>query len=108
MTKTLECHPQKRFRTGLPSLITDWGGYASFPVPGVSCQLVPISMNERGLFIASKNIPELIEKELLRQPTTQERRKAGKEFAKYFGIKSVAKTLDIQLRESSFQPCKGL
>jgi len=41
--------PAEALATGLPALLSDWGGYSSFAVPGTSVHLTPVSLSRRGL-----------------------------------------------------------
>lgn len=48
--------PAEALATGLPSLLTDWGGYSSFVGNDWDCQLVPVSITELGLEIGTAQI----------------------------------------------------
>jgi glycosyltransferase involved in cell wall biosynthesis len=40
--------PAEALACGLPSVLTDWGGYGSFPGHGWDCRLVPVEISEFG------------------------------------------------------------
>ena len=40
--RTLECHRLRPFCSGMPLILSDWGGYPSFCLPDTPCSLVKV------------------------------------------------------------------
>lgn len=92
--------PAEALVSGLPCLLTDWGGYSSFAVPDTNCQLLPVSISDRGLFI-DYDMVEKKWREILNERASPGRRIAsGKAFAEKFSVASVAERIKTILSET--------
>ncbi len=104
--------PAEALSSGLPSILTDWGGYASFRGAGIPCQLVPVHLGKRGLDIDAGELAAKLKNGLeqarpAKRPTARERIQAGLKFEKGFGIAAVANELKTQLAADSFKASAG-
>lgn len=99
--------PAEAFSSGLPAVLNDWGGYASFKTEGVPCELVPIHLGKRGLEMDSMVLEHLLDEGLKRRNTTEERLRIGEAFAAKFGIAAVARKLQSELSPANYHVVKG-
>ncbi|MDR3607750.1 MAG: glycosyltransferase family 4 protein [Oligoflexia bacterium] len=86
---------------GLPSVVTDWGGYASF-----GCRLVPVTPHEEGILVSSSAYQNHL-LPLLAEPLSDEARKSdGERFLKNFSIDCVAARIPGLLAQET-SPFRG-
>jgi glycosyltransferase involved in cell wall biosynthesis len=95
--------PAEALSSGLPVILTDWGGYGAFKIGSLPCELVPVHMLTRGLALDGAVLKSLMKEGIRKRFSFNDRRRFGLEFEKNFGIKAVAKKLDGLLRPESFQ-----
>lgn len=83
--------PAEALACGLPSLLTDWGGYSSF-VPAAStkwkCKLAPVKISEYGLEIKTSSLKEFFEVHKQTYVSSSDRERWSSEFSKDFSIKN--------------------
>jgi len=99
--------PAEAFSSGLPGILNDWGGYASFKSDGVPCELVPVSLSKRGLELDSVVLKSLLDAGIKKRHGIEERLRVGEEFAKKFGIAAVAEKMKPQLLAQSYEAIQG-
>lgn len=96
--------PAEALSTGLPAVLSDWGGYAAFDVPGVSCSRVSVgaSSGVDGLSLSSKEIQSGLRSAIEASFETGVREERARAFAVHFSIAAVAARLNgVMNREAS-------
>jgi glycosyltransferase involved in cell wall biosynthesis len=66
--------PAEALCCGLPSVLTDWGGYASFKRDEKSCYLVPVRLGSQGPEIATDHLTRGILEHMARKETSADRK----------------------------------
>ncbi len=86
--------PAEALATGLPSLLTDWGGYSSFADSQEwDCQLVPVSLSEFGFEIDMHFFRSELERMTKNILDLNSRQRRSEAFLSKFSIKSNISTL---------------
>lgn len=98
--------PAEALACGLPSLLTDWGGYSSFISSKWLCHLIPVKITEHGQEIRTKSIPEFYEKISLSVFTDAERKKRADLFLDTFSISSSVDQL-VSILQTPLSPFRG-
>ncbi len=96
--------PAEALACGLPSVLTDWGGYGSFPGKGWDCRLVPVEISEFGHKINLRKLRDDITEIISSETTDEQRLSFSKAFAAEFSIRSSS----TKLREILSQPFSPL
>jgi glycosyltransferase involved in cell wall biosynthesis len=82
--------PAEALCCGIPAVLTDWGGYASFSQEG-SCSLLPVKIRRTGLQVSMEDFHEKLGRFLIKYDGTQPGRKERSEQARgRFGIDAVS------------------
>ena len=89
--------PAEALSTGLPCLLTDWGGYSSFVVTGACTQLISVNLTDRGLAMDHAQLRAKWREILKLDSVAQDRLRAGNAFACAFSIANVAEQLKAKL-----------
>lgn len=95
--------------TGLPALITDWGGYSSFAKSGLPCRLVPVGLHDHGILLSSRAFQENLQSLLPTEPALRRgetRPRIGRAFCSHFSVESAATQIRNALRAEP-QPFAG-
>lgn len=82
--------PAEALSSGLPAVLTEWGGYASFKGENVPSSFVPVRLDVRGLNLDSQTVGRLVDEALNLKVN---RKAVGLAFAKIFGIEGVSRRL---------------
>lgn len=82
--------PAEALVSGLPALLSDWGGYSSFEGAGYHVSLVPVHLTERGLALDYDTLRPLWREILRREPGTEGREAAAEAFARRYSVPAVA------------------
>ncbi|MBC7538031.1 MAG: glycosyltransferase family 4 protein [Bacteriovorax sp.] len=98
--------PAEALACGLPTLLTDWGGYSSFASKNWRCQLMPVSITEFGLQIKTSAIKEFLNTYLECYINDTDRKRWSNEFLSQFSIKENGLKLESIL-STSFRVFKG-
>lgn len=95
--------PAEAIACGLPSLLTDWGGYSSFASSKWRCKLAPVKITEYGLQIKTSTIKELLDEHKESYITGKDRERWAKAFSDEFSIEScvnkLKKILEVPARK---------
>ncbi|MDD4973882.1 MAG: glycosyltransferase family 4 protein [Bacteriovorax sp.] len=86
--------PAEAMACGLPTLLTDWGGYSSFASKAWRCQLIPVKITEFGLQIKTTAISEFYEALNESYINDIDRERWSKEFLNAFSIKNTVSKLE--------------
>lgn len=81
--------PAEALATGLPSMLTDWGGYSSFVSPQKEwvCSLVPVAITDFGLELETGVLRKTVIKAIEEKELDQSQRKNySQSFHKHFSI----------------------
>lgn len=78
--------PAEAMATGLPSLLTDWGGYSSFASTSWRCKLIPVAISEFGLQIKTSAIRDFFEGFVESYINDNDRKRWSEAFIKNFSI----------------------
>ncbi len=94
--------PAESLATGLPTMLTDWGGYSSFASNNEwSCGLVPVQITEYGLELETSQIDSAVKQAMLNQNQLLADRKSRSEsFLNKFSINSNVIVLDSILKKN--------
>jgi glycosyltransferase involved in cell wall biosynthesis len=98
--------PAEALATGLPALLTDWGGYSSFTSPAWNCRLVPVEITSFGHKLETSVIEEFYNSVCDMNVTDHDRKKRANEFIKEFSINGSSHKLRSILN-SEIKPFKG-
>lgn len=91
--------PAEALATGLPSLLTDWGGYSSFADEGDwDCKLVPVQISEFGLEIDCSQIGIEISRIISAGMNDKRRSEYSECFHRKFSIESNVSALENILK----------
>jgi glycosyltransferase involved in cell wall biosynthesis len=99
--------PAEALSSGLPSILTDWGGYASFSAPGLPCELVPVQIGKRGVEIDAKYFSRVLANGLTNRSSPKKRSQDGSEFENRFGLSAIAGILSTLYEADSFRKMTG-
>lgn len=91
--------PAEALACGLPTLLTDWGGYSSFASKTWRCQLVPVSITEFGLKIKTSAILEFFKTYLDSYITDKDRKRWSDEFLGQFSIEKNSERLETIIKD---------
>lgn len=73
--------------TGIPSIITNWGGYADFDVDQPNLKYLPVKLSDDGITVSYDDLPEFISYfHKMRRSFTGERQYIGKCYQDRFSI----------------------
>ncbi|MCM2277012.1 MAG: glycosyltransferase family 4 protein [Oligoflexia bacterium] len=89
--------PGEALATGLPAILSDWGGYPGFARPEVPCETVPVTLETEGLSLRSADIQAALRNALDQDVATSRRRVHASAFKRYFSIPAIAETMKEQL-----------
>ncbi|MGZ3807168.1 MAG: glycosyltransferase, partial [Bacteriovorax sp.] len=98
--------PAEAMACGLPTLLTDWGGYSSFASTAWPCQLVPVKITEFGLQINTTSIQEFYKAQKESNINDADRERWSKEFLNVFSIKNSVLELE-KILAAPFHPFSG-
>ncbi|MFA6237018.1 MAG: glycosyltransferase family 4 protein [Bacteriovorax sp.] len=98
--------PAEALACGLPTLLTDWGGYSSFASKSWRCQLMPVSITEYGLKIKTSAIHDFLKNYFECYVADVDRTRWSKEFLEQFSIIQASKKLGEHIN-NKFKPFKG-
>ena len=94
--------PAEALATGLPTLLTDWGGYSSFMSKEWCSDLVPVNITPFGLEISAFKMVEFIENTLKAKVDFSKRKLWSDKFLKEFSIEGSSwKLAEILKNETS-------
>jgi glycosyltransferase involved in cell wall biosynthesis len=93
--------PAEAMSCGLPSLLTDWGGYSSFASTKWRCKLAPVKITEFGLQIKMSALKEFIEEQKQSYITAADRSRWAKAFHDEFSIEKNTTKLSAILKKPS-------
>jgi len=85
--------PAEALACGLPSLLTDWGGYSSFASTKWRCKLAPVKITQYGLEIKTKALKDFFELQKQSYVEESDRQRWSKEFLQEFSVESAADKL---------------
>ncbi len=85
--------PAEALACGLPSLLSDWGGYSSFESTKWRCKLAPVKITEYGLQIKTSALKDFFSLQKESYVGEADRERWAGEFAKSFSIASSSKVL---------------
>jgi glycosyltransferase involved in cell wall biosynthesis len=91
--------PAEALACGLPSLLTDWGGYSSFISKRWFCQLVPVEITHFGHQLRVAKVHEFFNMFTLAYINHSDRSRWSKEFLKEFSISSATEKLRVILNK---------
>ena len=92
--------PLEALYCGLPTILTDWGGYSSFQQPGdPSVNLIPVKLNKYGYSINENKLIHSIKRTLKDEDNYRQRSARSHFFHKIFSINSIAQQLKSVLNE---------
>lgn len=94
--------PAEALACGLPSVLTDWGGYSSFASPEWNCKIVPVKITELGHSIYTGKLEEMVLNMLSEPHSVEERRARSERFKSQFG----SETAPARLRKVLSSPMK--
>lgn len=99
--------PAEALSSGLPSILTDWGGYPSFFKKGLLCRLVPVRFDGAEYSISSVELQADVLK-MAQEPRDREARmRRGTKLGESFGIDAVGARLGTILNQSAPPTFKG-
>ena len=98
--------PAEALAVGMPTLLSNWGGYYSFESSEWKCELVPVEITEYGHKIKTAKIHEFFKKYLANPATPEDRTKWSKLFLDEFSTTSSSKGLKTIIQEE-YNPFKG-
>lgn len=98
--------PAEALAVGMPTLLTNWGGYYSFESSKWNCELVPVEITEYGHKIKTAKIHEFCQKHLTSPPTPQKRAEYSKVFLEEFSTTASSKSLK-NIYQEEYHPFKG-
>ena len=87
--------------TGLPAILTDWGGYPDFVAASRLSQLVPVKLSEQGLTISQADLDKLLDDALHSKVDLGRRLNEGLACAKILSIPAAGKLLERELRKET-------
>lgn len=93
--------PAEALSCGLPSLLTDWGGYSSFVGDGWNCKLLPVQLSPYGHELEMKTLHSFVG-DIFTNDQFAKRKEYAENFQKKFSIESSAP----QLEEILLKPFK--
>ncbi len=85
--------PAEALSCGLPTLLTDWGGYSSFTSKRWFCNLIPVELTKYGHQLKVSKMQEFFEMFNLAFINQHDRTKWSQEFLKEFSIRSSSQKL---------------
>lgn len=88
--------PAEALCTGLPVVLTNWGGYSQFAQKNLPCKTIPLHYNGRGYSFTSEDFQKIIAVQGV-QGEGQLRLTTAKNFESTFGIKAVTDILKESL-----------
>lgn len=101
--------PAEAGMSGLPLILTDWGGYKSFKFSLLDCcDFVPVNIRQNGFLVNNDRTQGLIGKWINAVHSDEKRESISESFRKKFSIKAVARSLELinQTRSDPFQGFK--
>lgn len=98
--------PAEALSCGLPTLLTNWGGYYSFESNKWLCKLVPVEITSFGHKMQISKIHEFYKNYTLAYINEYDRMRWSLEFQKEFSVTSSAKKLK-DILDKDFQPFNG-
>lgn len=89
--------PAEALATGLPSVLSDWGGYSSFAdindINQKRVWLAPVGVDGKGHYFPEPTLDDSLSKLLRIKPSDDERRQTAQRFHDLFSIEAVADKL---------------
>jgi glycosyltransferase involved in cell wall biosynthesis len=82
--------PAEALSSGLPCVLSDWGGYTSFAVDPSVCHLVPVKLQRVGFAMRSSLIQRALAECCQVDRSIEARLKRGQEFGSHFSAKAIA------------------
>lgn len=96
--------PAEALSCGLPSVLTSWGGYASFRGENIPTFFVPVKLESRGLDLDSMLVAKGVQEALA---ANIDRKAAARAFAAIFGIQGVGRRLQEIYSQDVKSPFNG-
>lgn len=87
--------------SGLPAVLTDWGGYSDFAVASDQVQLIPVKLSEAGLNFSKKHLDQALDRALLQKLDSNQRLRDGQKCASVFGIEAARELLRMELEKET-------
>ncbi len=85
--------PAEALSCGSAAVLTDWGGYSSFPGASECCRLIPVSLDPRGLNFSSDRVQRDLLEQCRRGADADERRLRARRFLSTFSIDAAVSEL---------------
>jgi hypothetical protein len=98
--------PAEALACGLPTLLTNWGGYSSFKSKRWFCFLLPVDITNYGHSLNTSKIHSFFEIYKLAYINHNDRTKWSKEFLEVYSIEAASKKLNIIL-DNKFNTFSG-
>lgn len=99
--------PLEALLCGLPSILTDWGGYHSFKNDQTSlCQTVKTKVNEQGCFIHQEQLTTILDQSINKDFSIHQRKAEAQYFHNYYSAENFLKKLS-EIDSSLIAPFQG-
>jgi glycosyltransferase involved in cell wall biosynthesis len=98
--------PAEALSSGLPAVLTDWGGYGAFRGEKIESHFVPVELKERGLNLNSRKIREAFGR-VIDLSEAADRIGNGEAFACKFGFQAVSERIREIYRREIAAPFTG-
>lgn len=103
--------PAEALATGLPCVLSDWGGYSSFEAINAPARkmvwLVPVGVDSQGLYLMEPAMNSGLAGVLNSKTKISERQAAARRFHNLFSIESAAERIADEIQEASTSSVRG-